>query len=157
MTFAVAAHTRKISRRPCICPTTGNILILHKLGESGFDGAQKLSKHLQEIRICTGRLFFLQKELEPTDYYQCTASGQPCTVLKKSCHCVGFSFLVKKCEVKVVMLVSSFVDIILNLHGHDLRLFWSCLSRFKHSLPQCNVPVVFNGMSGRLSGVPSLY
>ena len=45
----------------------------------------------------------------------------------------------------------------LNLHGHDLRLFWSCLSRFKLSLPQCNVHVVFNGMSGRLSGFPSLY
>ena len=45
----------------------------------------------------------------------------------------------------------------LNLHGHDLRLFWSCLSRFKLSLPQCNVPVVFNGMSGRLSGFPSSY
>ena len=48
-------------------------------------------------------------------------------------------------------------SIYLNLHGHDLRLFWSCLSRFKLSLPQCNVPVVFNGMSGRLSGFPSLY
>ena len=45
----------------------------------------------------------------------------------------------------------------LNLHGHDHRLFWSCLSRFKLSLPQCNVPVVFNGMSGRLSGFPSIY
>ena len=43
------------------------------------------------------------------------------------------------------------------LNGHDLRLFWSCLSRFKLSLPQCTVPVVFNGMSGRLSGFPSLY
>ena len=29
-TFAVAARTRKVSRRPCTCPTTGNILILHK-------------------------------------------------------------------------------------------------------------------------------
>ena len=45
----------------------------------------------------------------------------------------------------------------LNLHGHDPRLFWSCLSRFKLSLPQCNVPVVFNGMLSRLSGFPSLY
>ena len=29
-TFAVAARTRKVSRRPCTCPTTGKILILHK-------------------------------------------------------------------------------------------------------------------------------
>ena len=29
-TFAVAVRTRKVSRRPCTCPTTGNILILHK-------------------------------------------------------------------------------------------------------------------------------
>ena len=29
-TFAVSAHTRNVSRRPCTCPTTGNILILHK-------------------------------------------------------------------------------------------------------------------------------
>ena len=29
-TFAVAAPTRKVSRRPCTCPTTGNIVILHK-------------------------------------------------------------------------------------------------------------------------------
>ena len=26
-TFAVAARNRKVSRRPCTCPTTGNILI----------------------------------------------------------------------------------------------------------------------------------
>ena len=33
-TFAVAARTRKVSRWPCTCPMTGNILILHKpLGE----------------------------------------------------------------------------------------------------------------------------
>ena len=38
----------------------------------------------------------------------------------------------------------------LNLHGHDLRLIWSCPSRFKLSLPQCNIPVVLNGMSSRL-------
>ena len=30
VTFAVAVHTRKVSRRPCTCPTAGNILILHK-------------------------------------------------------------------------------------------------------------------------------
>ena len=30
VTFAAAARTRKVSRRPCTCPTTGNILILHK-------------------------------------------------------------------------------------------------------------------------------
>ena len=30
MTFAVAARTRKVSRRSCTRPTTGNILILHK-------------------------------------------------------------------------------------------------------------------------------
>ena len=29
-TYAVAAHTRKVSRMPCTCPTTGTILILHK-------------------------------------------------------------------------------------------------------------------------------
>ena len=29
-TFAVAARTRKVPRRLCTCPTTGNILILHK-------------------------------------------------------------------------------------------------------------------------------
>ena len=29
-TFAVVARTRNVSRRPCTCPTTGNILILHK-------------------------------------------------------------------------------------------------------------------------------
>ena len=29
-TFAVAARTRKVSRRPSTCPTKGNILILHK-------------------------------------------------------------------------------------------------------------------------------
>ena len=29
-TFAVAARTRKVLRRPGTCPTTGNILILHK-------------------------------------------------------------------------------------------------------------------------------
>ena len=35
VTFAVTARTRKVSRRPCICPTTGNILILYKpLSES---------------------------------------------------------------------------------------------------------------------------
>ena len=31
------------------------------------------------------------------------------------------------------------------------------LSRFKRSLPQCNVPGVLNCMAGRLSGFPSLY
>ena len=29
-TFAVAARTCKVSRRPSTCPTTDNILILHK-------------------------------------------------------------------------------------------------------------------------------
>ena len=29
-TFAVAARTRKVLRRPSTCPTTGNILIWHK-------------------------------------------------------------------------------------------------------------------------------
>ena len=29
-TFAVAARTRKVSRRLSTCPTTGNILIMHK-------------------------------------------------------------------------------------------------------------------------------
>ena len=29
-TFAIAARTRKVSRWPCKCPMTGNILILHK-------------------------------------------------------------------------------------------------------------------------------
>ena len=46
---------------------------------------------------------------------------------------------------------------ILNLHSHDLRVPVGNLSRFKLSLPQCNVPGVLNCMSGRLSGCPSLY
>ena len=29
-TFAVAAHTRKVSRKPSTCPTKGNIFIMHK-------------------------------------------------------------------------------------------------------------------------------
>ena len=45
----------------------------------------------------------------------------------------------------------------LNLHSHDLRVPVGSLSRFKLSLPQCNVPGVLNCMSGRLSGCPSLY
>ena len=45
----------------------------------------------------------------------------------------------------------------LNLHSHDLRVPVGSLSRFKLSLPQCNVPRVLNCMSGRLSGFPSLY
>ena len=45
----------------------------------------------------------------------------------------------------------------LNLHSHDLRVPVCSLSRFKLSLPQCNVPGVLNCMSGRLSGCPSLY
>ena len=45
----------------------------------------------------------------------------------------------------------------LNLHSHDLRVPVGNLSRFKLSLPQCNVPGVLNCMSGRLRGFPSLY
>ena len=45
----------------------------------------------------------------------------------------------------------------LNLHSHDLRVPVGSLSRFKLSLPQCNVPGVLNCMSGRLSRCPSLY
>ena len=44
----------------------------------------------------------------------------------------------------------------LNLHSHDLRVPVGSLSRFKLSLPQCNVPGVLNCMPGRLSGCPSL-
>ena len=40
----------------------------------------------------------------------------------------------------------------LNLHSHDLRVPVGSLSRFKLSLPQCNVPGALNCMSGRLSG-----
>ena len=46
--------------------------------------------------------------------------------------------------------LTNFVD--LNLHSHDLRVHVGSLSRFKLSLPQCNVPGVLNCMSGRLSG-----
>ena len=45
----------------------------------------------------------------------------------------------------------------LNLLRHDLRVLVGSLSRFKLSLPQCNVPGVLNCMSGRLSAFPSLY
>ena len=38
-----------------------------------------------------------------------------------------------------------------------LRVPVGSLSRFKLSLPQCNVPGVLNCMSGRVSGFPSLY
>ena len=48
-------------------------------------------------------------------------------------------------------------SVILKLHRHDLRVPVGSLSRFKLSLPQCNVPGVLNCMSGRLSGFPSLY
>ena len=47
--------------------------------------------------------------------------------------------------------------ILLNLLRHDLRVSVGSLSRFKLSLPHCNVPGVLNCMSGRLSGFPSLY
>ena len=42
----------------------------------------------------------------------------------------------------------------LKLHRHDLRVPVGSLSRFKLSLPQCNIPGVLNCMSGRLSGFP---
>ena len=45
----------------------------------------------------------------------------------------------------------------LRLLRHDLRVPVGSLSRFKLSLPQCNVAGVLNCMSGRLSGFPSLY
>ena len=44
----------------------------------------------------------------------------------------------------------------LKLLRHDLTPAWRSLSRFKLSLTQCNVPVVFNCMSGHLSGFPSV-
>ena len=47
--------------------------------------------------------------------------------------------------------------LMLKLLRHDLRIPVGSLSRFKLSLPQCNVPGVLNCMSGRLSGFPSLY
>ena len=40
-TFAVAARTRKVSQRPCTCPTTGNILILHKALRVCHDGNER--------------------------------------------------------------------------------------------------------------------
>ena len=44
MTFAVATRTRKVSRRPCTCPTTGNIFILHKpLQSSPLTGLVKIN------------------------------------------------------------------------------------------------------------------
>ena len=45
----------------------------------------------------------------------------------------------------------------LKLLRHDLRIPVASLSRFKLSLPQCNVPGVLNCMSSRLSGFPRLY
>ena len=57
----------------------------------------------------------------------------------------------------VIAIPICIVDIHLNLHSHDLRVPVGSLSRFKLSLPQCNVPGVLNCMSGRLSGFPSLY
>ena len=45
----------------------------------------------------------------------------------------------------------------LKLLRHDLRVLVGSISRFKLSLPQCNVPGVLNCVSGRLSGFPSLY
>ena len=45
----------------------------------------------------------------------------------------------------------------LNLLRHALRFPVGRLSRFKLSLPQCNVPGVLNCMSGRSSGFPSFY
>ena len=45
----------------------------------------------------------------------------------------------------------------LNLLRHDLRVRVGSLSRFKLTLPQCNVSDVLNCMSGRLSRFSSLY
>ena len=54
-----------------------------------------------------------------------------------------------------ILLIVNFIC--LNLHSHDLRVHVGSLSRFKLSLPPCNVPGVLNCMSGRLSGCPGLY
>ena len=48
-TFAVTARTRMVSRRPCTCPTTGNILILHKTlphRETAEKGRTKCKSHV---------------------------------------------------------------------------------------------------------------
>ena len=60
-------------------------------------------------------------------------------------------------SIKVINTYDLIIDILLNLHSHDLRVPVGSLSRFKLCLPQCNVPGVLNYMSGRLSGFPSLY
>ena len=39
---------------------------------------------------------------------------------------------------------------LLNLHSHDLRVPVGSVSRFKLSLPQCDLPGILNCMSGRL-------
>ena len=43
--------------------------------------------------------------------------------------------------------------VLLNLHSHDLRVPVGSLSRFRLSLTKCNVPGVFNCMSGRFSSL----
>ena len=55
------------------------------------------------------------------------------------------------------MTYANTLILILNLHSHGLRVPVGSLSRFKLSLPQCNVPGVLNCMSGGVSGFPSLY
>ena len=54
----------------------------------------------------------------------------------------------------IVVVVCFFIQNILQL---TFRVSVGSLSRFKLSLPQCNVPGVLNCMSGRLSGFPRLY
>ena len=48
--FAVAARTRKVSRRPCTCPTTGNILILHKTLYGGSNSCVITASRMEQER-----------------------------------------------------------------------------------------------------------
>ena len=62
-TFAVAARTRKVSRRPCTCPMTGNILILHKPltpgnGKSRRRTGRHLASNFKQMRTFTKNKLF---------------------------------------------------------------------------------------------------
>ena len=61
------------------------------------------------------------------------------------------------CKTDTSVLTAAMPLSCLNLHSHDLRVPVGSLSRFKLSLPQCDVPGVLNCLSGRSSGFPSLY
>ena len=53
-TFAVAARTRMVSQWPCTCPTTGNILILHK----PLAGTERCPKNTPPRHQCKTRIDF---------------------------------------------------------------------------------------------------